>query len=167
LVQQQIDSYTEKEKGKVAQDRENSERGRMMLMDPSSCSFQDDIFTGEMAPMAMWSPSPEVNFDLTGFEFLSEPAFTPPPLVPRSAFEKYVRHDECLEPVSGGICGNKMHKRVIAMLRNMKRETRESGAAESSRGFRHMIRERQRREKLSQSYADLYAMLSSRSKVSA
>jgi hypothetical protein len=40
-----------------------------------------------------------------------------------------------------------------------------AGAVESSRGFRHMMRERQRREKLSQSYADLYAMVSSRSKV--
>jgi len=37
---------------------------------------------------------------------------------------------------------------------------------ESSRGFRHMMRERQRREKLSQSYADLYAMVAPRSKVS-
>jgi hypothetical protein len=45
-------------------------------------------------------------------------------------------------------------------------ERRQSGAVESSRGFRHMMRERQRREKLSQSYADLYAMVAARSKVS-
>lgn len=136
-------------------------------MDPTSYSFQDDIFNGEISPMPMWSLSPEVNFDLTGFEFLSEPP-TPPPVDRRSAFEPYVRPTECFKPVSSSTkCGNRMHKCVIAMLRNMKRsETRESTAAvESSRGFRHMIRERQRREKLSQSYADLYAMLSSRSKV--
>ncbi|KAL6843546.1 hypothetical protein ACP4OV_026608 [Aristida adscensionis] len=41
---------------------------------------------------------------------------------------------------------------------------RRAGAVESSRGFRHMMRERQRREKLSQSYADLYAMVAARSK---
>jgi hypothetical protein len=127
-------------------------------MDPSSYSFQDDI----------WSLSPEVNFDLTTvFEFLSEPALSPCPVVHHGAFEKYVRDKEWSKPISGGICGNKMHKSVIAMLRNMKKDTTESGKAESSRGFRHMIRERQRREKLSQSYADLYAMLSCRSKVSA
>ncbi|KAF8675469.1 hypothetical protein HU200_047841 [Digitaria exilis] len=39
-----------------------------------------------------------------------------------------------------------------------------AAAVESSRGFRHMMRERQRREKLSQSYADLYAMVAARSK---
>uniref|UniRef100_A0A0E0D6P4 BHLH domain-containing protein n=2 Tax=Oryza TaxID=4527 RepID=A0A0E0D6P4_9ORYZ len=45
------------------------------------------------------------------------------------------------------------------------RRRRGQGAdVENSRGFRHMMRERQRREKLSQSYADLYAMVSSRSK---
>lgn len=37
-------------------------------------------------------------------------------------------------------------------------------AVESSRGFRHMMRERQRREKLSQSYADLHALVASRSR---
>ncbi|GJN23370.1 hypothetical protein PR202_gb11014 [Eleusine coracana subsp. coracana] len=41
---------------------------------------------------------------------------------------------------------------------------RQAGNVESSRGFRHMMRERQRREKLSQSYADLYAMVAARSK---
>lgn len=43
-------------------------------------------------------------------------------------------------------------------------QQQQAGTVESSRGFRHMMRERQRREKLSQSYADLYAMVSSRSK---
>jgi hypothetical protein len=39
-----------------------------------------------------------------------------------------------------------------------------AAAVESSRGFRHMMRERQRREKLSQSYADLHALVASRSR---
>ncbi|KAJ4764645.1 Basic helix-loop-helix (bHLH) DNA-binding family protein [Rhynchospora pubera] len=134
-----------------------------MLMEPSSYSFQDDFFNGEIAPMPMWSLSPEVNFDLTGFELLPEPV-EPPPVACRHAFEKYVRPNESVIPVSGGNCGDNIHKRIIATLRNMKREMREGKAAESSRGFRHMMRERQRREKLSQSYADLYAMLASRSK---
>ncbi|KAL6637823.1 hypothetical protein ACP70R_025395 [Stipagrostis hirtigluma subsp. patula] len=41
---------------------------------------------------------------------------------------------------------------------------RRPGAVESSRGFRHMMRERQRRERLSQSYADLHAMVAARSR---
>ncbi|GJM96558.1 hypothetical protein PR202_ga13406 [Eleusine coracana subsp. coracana] len=45
-----------------------------------------------------------------------------------------------------------------------KRRRHQAGNVESSRGFRHMMRERQRREKLSQSYADLYAMVAARSK---
>ncbi|KAF3322905.1 transcription factor bHLH92-like protein [Carex littledalei] len=135
-----------------------------MLMDPSSAySFQDDIFAGEMTPMPMWSLSPEVNFDLTGFEFLPDPV-EPPRVVRRSAFENYVRPSGGVQPVLGGKCRNNIHVHVIAMLRNMKKDMKESRAAESSRGFRHMIRERQRREKLSQSYADLYDVLSSRSK---
>ncbi|XP_078159975.1 transcription factor BHLH148-like [Carex rostrata] len=135
-----------------------------MLMDPSSSfSFQDDIFAGEISPMPMWSLSPEVNFDLTGFEFLPDPV-EPPRVVRRSAFENYVRPNGGVQPVSSSTCGNNIHMRVIAVLRNMKKDTKESRAAESSRGFRHMIRERQRREKLSQSYADLYDALSCRSK---
>lgn len=138
-----------------------------MLMDPSAySSFQAD-------------PAADIlNFDLTtALEFLSElPLPSPPPPPPvqllrhSSAFHKYVSspNSRCFQPPASSN-GNKLQKRVIAMLRNMKRtrtveNNRESGTAESSRGFRHMIRERQRREKLSQSYADLYAMLSSRSK---
>lgn len=44
------------------------------------------------------------------------------------------------------------------------RRARAAGAVESSRGFRHMMRERQRREKLSQSYADLHALVAARSR---
>ncbi|XP_078178206.1 transcription factor BHLH148-like [Carex rostrata] len=135
-----------------------------MLMDlSSSFSFQDNIFAGEMTPMPMWSLSPEVNFDLTGFEFLPNPV-EPPSVVCRSAFENYIRPSGGVQSVFGSKCGNNIHMRVIVMLRNMKKDTKENQAVESSRGYRHMIRERQRREKLSQSYGNLYDVLSSRSK---
>ncbi|EMS63808.1 Transcription factor bHLH92 [Triticum urartu] len=72
--------------------------------------------------------------------------------------------------------GINIHRRMMDVLGRMGPATEEeerpqhqqqqaAGAVESSRGFRHMMRERQRREKLSQSYADLHAMVSSRSKV--
>lgn len=48
--------------------------------------------------------------------------------------------------------------------RQCQRQQQPAGAVESSRGFRHMMRERQRREKLSQSYADLHSMVASRSR---
>lgn len=48
-------------------------------------------------------------------------------------------------------------------LTNMRRSS--DTGMESSRGFRHMMRERQRRERLSQSYADLHSILSSKTKV--
>ncbi|KAJ1293670.1 hypothetical protein BS78_01G086600 [Paspalum vaginatum] len=44
------------------------------------------------------------------------------------------------------------------------RRRQPAGSVESSRGFRHMMRERQRREKLSQSYADLHALVAARSR---
>ncbi|XP_074587654.1 transcription factor BHLH148-like [Curcuma longa] len=47
-------------------------------------------------------------------------------------------------------------------LTNMRRSS--DTGMESSRGFRHMMRERQRRESLSQSYADLRSILSSKTK---
>lgn len=134
-------------------------------MEPSSYSFHDELsFNGETPPLvySMWPLSPEVNFDLTGFEFLPDPV-EPAPVARHSAFETYVRPSETR--AFGAKHGSNIHGRVIAMMNRMKREKGESRAAELSRGFRHMMRERQRREKLGQSYADLYAMLSSRSKV--
>ncbi|KAI4984773.1 hypothetical protein ZWY2020_017403 [Hordeum vulgare] len=84
----------------------------------------------------------------------------------------------------GGMAGvgskGNIHRRMMGVLARMgpsaggsyceedgqeeRPQQQAAGAVESSRGFRHMMRERQRREKLSQSYADLYAMVSSRSK---
>nr|ATQ36622.1 bHLH92a [Leymus chinensis]ATQ36624.1 bHLH92a [Leymus chinensis] len=62
-------------------------------------------------------------------------------------------------PTAGGSCEEEGQEE-----RHHQQQQQAAGAVESSRGFRHMMRERQRREKLSQSYADLYAMVSSRSK---
>ncbi|XP_020598371.1 transcription factor BHLH148-like, partial [Phalaenopsis equestris] len=74
--------------------------------------------------------------------------------------------------------GRNIHRRIIELLRRIQRGKQSGsgkgggggGGIESSKGgegsrvFRHMMRERQRRERLSQSYADLHAMLSARTK---
>lgn len=109
----------------------------------------------------------------------------------QSAFQEYGGAVHAGAPAAAGAVttgGTNIHRRVMDVLGRMgggggggekgegeemeeeeevpQRRRRGQGAdVESSRGFRHMMRERQRREKLSQSYADLYAMVSSRSKV--
>uniref|UniRef100_A0A0E0IPT8 BHLH domain-containing protein n=1 Tax=Oryza nivara TaxID=4536 RepID=A0A0E0IPT8_ORYNI len=108
----------------------------------------------------------------------------------QSAFQEYGGAVHAGAPAAAGAVttgGTNIHRRVMDVLGRMgggggggekgegeemeeeeevpQRRRRGQGAdVESSRGFRHMMRERQRREKLSQSYADLYAMVSSRSK---
>ncbi|XP_020089724.1 transcription factor BHLH148 isoform X1 [Ananas comosus] len=146
-----------------------------MLMDPFY-SFQDELqFHGEMP---LWALSPEVEapFNLVGAGL--DPIPVDPQPVKRSAFEKYVRPEfgwttECSNSKSGNgsgsgssssSSGRNIHLRVIELLRSMPRGKEESKGVEWSRGFRHMMRERQRREKLSQSYADLHSILSTRSK---
>uniref|UniRef100_A0A453LR46 BHLH domain-containing protein n=1 Tax=Aegilops tauschii subsp. strangulata TaxID=200361 RepID=A0A453LR46_AEGTS len=111
---------------------------------------------------------------------LSEPL---PEVASQSAFREYRGVGLELPGTARGGTGNgiNIHRRMMGVLGRMVPVTEEeerpqqqhqqqqqqqqaAGAVESSRGFRHMMRERQRREKLSQSYADLYAMVSSRSK---
>lgn len=123
----------------------------------------------------LWALSPELPFDCTAAfpELMQEidPPVAPPPPAHSSAFGRYARSEgaqmsECCssETRSGGDGGRNIHRRVIEMLRRIPKGEEPSGV-ETSRGFRHMMRERQRREKLSQSYADLYSMIASRSKV--
>ncbi|MQL78700.1 hypothetical protein Taro_011131 [Colocasia esculenta] len=88
---------------------------------------------------------------------------TPPAQgVRRSAFVGYEmrrRYGGCRRTGEGNI-----HRRVLECLKRMPVEKEERKAAEGSRCFRHMMRERRRREKLSQSYADLHSMIVPRPK---
>ena len=137
-------------------------------------------------------PSPELPFGLIASPGEPAPPFQPPEAPRPAAFQDYsVAGPELLPPAVGagephyGSAGASVHMRVVDALGGMggdpvhdqtmgeewkeeprrQRQQQPAGAAvESSRGFRHMMRERQRREKLSQSYADLYAMVAARSK---
>uniref|UniRef100_A0A0D3FNV6 BHLH domain-containing protein n=1 Tax=Oryza barthii TaxID=65489 RepID=A0A0D3FNV6_9ORYZ len=84
----------------------------------------------------------------------------------QSAFQEYGGAVHAGAPAAAGAVttgGTNIHRRVMDVLGRSGRRRRRGGEG-GGRGFRHMMRERQRREKLSQSYADLYAMVSSRSK---
>ncbi|KAJ3673331.1 hypothetical protein LUZ60_006705 [Juncus effusus] len=121
--------------------------------------LEDQLFHGEIM-MSMSAFSPELTFDALVPNLV--PVEQPVPVLRRSAFEQYV-NQEMTNFV--GNFGNNINKRMIGMLRKMKKDKEEKrGSPECSRGFKHMMRERQRREKLSQSYSDLYGILSSRSK---
>ncbi|CAL9115740.1 unnamed protein product [Musa textilis] len=134
--------------------------------------FHDEYLNG-VDNSLLWALSPELHFDCTAAfpELMQEidPPVAPPP-AHWSAFRRYAwpegaQMSECCssETRSGGGGGRNIHRRVIEMLRRIPKGEEPSGV-ETSRGFRHMMRERQRREKLSQSYADLYSMVASRSK---
>ncbi|XP_008777863.1 transcription factor BHLH148-like [Phoenix dactylifera] len=129
----------------------------------SFASFQEELFHGDN--MLYWAFSPEPAFDLIAA--VPEPTLVEPPVVLRSAFELYTRteNEYKMEASSSGSRGRRnIHRRVIEMLQRIPNAKEDCRGVETSRGFRHMMRERQRREKLSQSYADLYSMLSTRSK---
>ncbi|RLN40705.1 uncharacterized protein C2845_PM01G28660 [Panicum miliaceum] len=151
--------------------------------------FYDGFFHDE-APFYAHGAVP---FGLIASPGEPEPPF-PPPEAPRpAAFQDYgVAGPELLpqavgagEPHYGSASGADVHMRAVDALggdpvhdqtmgeeweeeprrRRQRQQQQPAGAAvESSRGFRHMMRERQRREKLSQNYADLYAMVAARSK---
>lgn len=152
-------------------------------MQMDSYYFHDDahFFAGGVVP-----GSPDLPFaDLIAS--LSEPL--PMVVESQSAFREYRGVGlELPGTIRGGGTGvgskSNIHRRMMDVLGRMgpsaggsyceegqeerpqhQQQQQAAGAVESSRGFRHMMRERQRREKLSQSYADLYAMVSSRSKV--
>lgn len=112
--------------------------------------------------------------ELSAFGLIASPE---PPFVPPQApaFHDYsgAAGPELPPPPPPSMAphGSNVHMRDQAMGEveeepPRQRQQQQPGAAavESSRGFRHMMRERQRREKLSQSYADLYAMVAARSK---
>lgn len=150
-----------------------------MQMDSYYAFQQDD--SPFFAAAGAHPASPELPFADLMASLLEEP---PVVAAKPSAFQKYrdagARGGAGGSSSSSGGRGN-IHRRVMDTLGRIgsggdqvRQEERQeeppqqqqpAGAVESSRGFRHMMRERQRREKLSQSYADLYAMLSSRSRV--
>ncbi|EER93480.1 transcription factor BHLH148 [Sorghum bicolor] len=136
--------------------------------------------------------SPELPFGLIASpgEMEPEPPFAPP--MP-TAFQDYDYPGAAVGVGAGAPFGGpSVHRQVMDALggdgqreqsmamaedgeeeqeqepRRQRQRQQPAGAAaaavESSRGFRHMMRERQRREKLSQSYADLHALVASRSR---
>lgn len=143
----------------------------MDLSSSSSSPLQDDLMNTDMI---FWSLSLEpFDLDLTAPHLALPPPELPLPVVPRSAFVRYVRPETGVSTdCSSSWVSNErnIHRRVIGLLRRIPRERPEEnrmvgGGGECSRGFRHMMRERQRRERLSQSYADLRSMLPYISKV--
>lgn len=133
-------------------------------MEPFPFEFQEDDEHQEYLNLAF---SPPESFDL--FSPISSPQ-------PRrqSAFVDYrTLHGGISSPSSG--CqrqpsgGRNVHRRMIGFLRTVRTATRQGSfgdVSEVSKEFRHLMRERQRRERISQGYADLRCMLSTRSKVS-
>ncbi|XP_074558102.1 transcription factor BHLH148-like [Curcuma longa] len=130
--------------------------------------FPDDYFHGGESCLP-WPLSPDLlHFDRPTAAYPDLlPEFDPPPReVYRSAFQRYdgAQMMKCSTSGTGG-GGRNIHRRVVEMLKSIpKAEEQTPSPVATSRGFRHMMRERQRREKLSQSYADLYSMIASRSK---
>ncbi|XP_020693884.2 transcription factor BHLH148 [Dendrobium catenatum] len=132
-------------------------------MDPFFFPDQDEL-------QDFWGLSVDPTVDLLDAvtQHLSRPASS---MARRSAFSKYTGPIAAPPQAqgSGGGGGGNIHRRIIELLRRIRRGKQESkggggggssSGGEGSRGFRHMMRERQRRERLSQSYADLYAILS-------
>ncbi|KAK8948958.1 hypothetical protein KSP39_PZI005191 [Platanthera zijinensis] len=142
-------------------------------MDPFFSSSSSSPSTNYLEEFQLWDLDINPSFDplaaVAGHH-------SPPPSTSArgSAFSRYAgpstTSSQCLD--SGA--RRNILRRVIELARRIHRGKRESrggggssgaaGGKEQSRGFRHMMRERQRRERLSQSYADLYAMLPPRTK---
>ncbi|XP_042419217.1 transcription factor BHLH148-like [Zingiber officinale] len=93
-------------------------------------------------------------------------AFFSVPALPSSAFFQYIR---CSPAEKTGSCGaGNIHRRFIQFWQSMAAESWRRVAAKESMsegnggrgpGFQHMMRERQRRERMSQSYAELHSLL--------
>lgn len=140
-------------------------------------------------PHVAMPPSPELPFGLIASPGEPEPPFAAP--MP-TAFQDYTGaavgagagapfgggapgvHGQVVDAL-GRMGGDGQREQSMAMAEDGEEEQQPqrqrqrqqpagAAAVESSRGFRHMMRERQRREKLSQSYADLHALVASRSR---
>lgn len=161
-----------------------------MQMDSYSFNYAG-FFHDEAAfyPHVAVPPSPELPFGLTATpgQPEPEPPFAAAPMA--TAFQDYDYPGAAVSAGAGApfegpsvhgavvdaLGGDGQREQSMAMAEDVEEEQepprrpqrqQPAGAAavESSRGFRHMMRERQRREKLSQSYADLHALVASRSR---
>ncbi|URE43875.1 Helix-loop-helix DNA-binding domain [Musa troglodytarum] len=91
------------------------------------------------------------------------PAKPPPP----SAFVKYTASEGTAPSFLCFGDVDSIHRTVNRFLGSLEMAVRPGNSDERagrSRGFRHMMRERERKEKLSQGYAELHSMLSCTSK---
>ncbi|KAG0458306.1 hypothetical protein HPP92_023463 [Vanilla planifolia] len=135
-------------------------------MDPNFFSFSTQEALFSYSDLHLWDIPLEPFFDTLAA--ISDPFPPSPPFRRRSAFSKYsgTRTAAVREPENSR---RNIHYRLIELLRRIEgnkqaAKCRRVGSGEQSRGFRHMMRERHRRERLSQSYADLHSMLSPRAK---
>lgn len=123
-------------------------------------SYYYGAFQDEIPGFYPHAAAPELPFGLD-----APPLLDTPPCVMDGFHEYYGAAAGAAQGSDGGMEMDRDQCQVREEEEGEKRR-HQAGAVESSRGFRHMMRERQRREKLSQSYADLYAMVAARSKVS-
>ncbi|KAG0465713.1 hypothetical protein HPP92_019877 [Vanilla planifolia] len=128
----------------------------------------DPLFTYEEPPteedFSLWDFAAEPLSDFMAAVSQPLPPL-PQPRPPWIAFSRYAGPSQAVELSALSTGAGNIHRRMIYMLRRIHISHQESKAiaaasGEGSRGFRHMMRERQRRERLSQSYADLHTMLS-------
>ncbi|URE43874.1 Helix-loop-helix DNA-binding domain [Musa troglodytarum] len=122
-------------------------------------AHQDIILDWAFSP-----PPPHYPFDLLEpIPFPSMPAKPPPP----SAFVKYTASEGTAPSFLCFGDVDSIHRTVNRFLGSLEMAVRPGNSDERagrSRGFRHMMRERERKEKLSQGYAELHSMLSCTSK---
>ncbi|ONK54911.1 uncharacterized protein A4U43_UnF9780 [Asparagus officinalis] len=141
----------------------------MDLFSPSSSPPQQEMCPWDFSPelLDFIGASSDVLSPLSEYSGILSPLSEQPSAVPRSAFVSYTRpefHDSSDFLSSQANKKKNIHLRMIDLLRRIPRDRLEARTGEYSPGFRHMMRERQRRERLSQSYADLHSMLPYRSK---
>ncbi|KAJ0981581.1 hypothetical protein J5N97_009836 [Dioscorea zingiberensis] len=132
-----------------------------------SFCFQEELLLHEaMLYYASFSPPPCFDDAVTAISDITSPA--------GSAFVEYSSMASnvisCL-PKHNDHGAPNVHRRIMSFLKSMPKPKQKPENSKinmdgyyCSREFRHMMRERHRREKLSQSYSDLYSILVPRSK---
>lgn len=121
-----------------------------------------------------WAFSPLAD-TLDFLEYLRSPLVLSTPAVPppQSAFVRYKACDGAAMSAGSGSMGggaSNIHRRMIrfwqTVVMGVRMESCKEKTAGNSRELRHLMKERRRRERLSQGFADLRFMLSHGSKVS-
>ncbi|CAA7395287.1 unnamed protein product [Spirodela intermedia] len=147
-----------------------------MDLGPSSSTWEE----GEEAASLFWSFADELSSLPSGVSALMDlpplppsllrPPLLPPPLPPlpvpppalETVFEGYWREEREVAGYTGG-CSVVRETVELPTRKNAGGDSAER-TNEGNRGFRHMISERRRREKLSKSYTDLRSLLPSTTK---